>query len=127
MIAQIKLLQLASNNYSFTQDSHFREWFAGVEKLSEAERSVGRRRHVHRTDRRLSAGRPAHFLFLQLQPVLRDRASVGVGQQHAPSQEERRDHETLERVSVGHTRVLTSHTKVCDGRCESSGKNVSEH
>lgn len=40
MIAQIKLLQLASNNYSFTQDSHFREWFAGVEKLSEAERSV---------------------------------------------------------------------------------------
>lgn len=40
VIAQIKLLQLASNNYSFTQDSHFREWFAGVEKLSEAERSV---------------------------------------------------------------------------------------
>lgn len=40
MIAQIKLLQLASNNYSFTPDSHFREWFAGVEKLSEAERSV---------------------------------------------------------------------------------------
>lgn len=40
MIAQIKLLQLASNNYSFTQDSHFREWFAGVEKLSEAERLV---------------------------------------------------------------------------------------
>lgn len=40
MIAQIKLLQLASNNYSFTQDSHFREWFAGVEKLSEAERSA---------------------------------------------------------------------------------------
>lgn len=38
VIAQIKLLQLASNNYSFTQDSHFREWFAGVEKLSEAER-----------------------------------------------------------------------------------------
>ncbi|XP_026176754.1 ral guanine nucleotide dissociation stimulator isoform X4 [Mastacembelus armatus] len=37
VIAQIKLLQLASNNYSFTQDSHFREWFAGVEKLSEAE------------------------------------------------------------------------------------------
>uniref|UniRef100_A0A8C9Z844 Ral guanine nucleotide dissociation stimulator n=1 Tax=Sander lucioperca TaxID=283035 RepID=A0A8C9Z844_SANLU len=27
VIAQIKLLQLASNNYSFTQDSHFREWF----------------------------------------------------------------------------------------------------
>lgn len=40
MIAQIKLLQLASNNYSFTPDSHFREWFTGVEKLSEAERSV---------------------------------------------------------------------------------------
>ncbi|XP_029916574.1 ral guanine nucleotide dissociation stimulator isoform X3 [Myripristis murdjan] len=37
VIAQIKLLQLASNNYSFTQDSHFREWFASVEKLSEAE------------------------------------------------------------------------------------------
>lgn len=37
VIAQIKLLQLASNNYSFTQDSHFREWFAGVEKLTEAE------------------------------------------------------------------------------------------
>lgn len=40
VIAQIKLLQLASNNYSFTQESHFREWSAGVEKLSEAERSV---------------------------------------------------------------------------------------
>lgn len=40
VIAQIKLLQLASNNYSFTPDSHFREWFTGVEKLSEAERSV---------------------------------------------------------------------------------------
>lgn len=37
VIAQIKLLQLASNNYSFTQDNHFREWFAGVERLSEAE------------------------------------------------------------------------------------------
>ncbi|XP_056150648.1 ral guanine nucleotide dissociation stimulator-like isoform X2 [Lampris incognitus] len=37
VIAQIKLLQLASNNYSFTQDGHFREWFAGVERLSEAE------------------------------------------------------------------------------------------
>ncbi|XP_055080092.1 ral guanine nucleotide dissociation stimulator-like isoform X3 [Periophthalmus magnuspinnatus] len=37
VIAQIKLLQLASNNYSFTQDSHFREWFSGVEKLTEAE------------------------------------------------------------------------------------------
>lgn len=40
VIAQIKLLQLASNNYNFTQDSHFREWFAGVDKYSEAERSV---------------------------------------------------------------------------------------
>uniref|UniRef100_A0A3B5LSL9 Ral guanine nucleotide dissociation stimulator n=1 Tax=Xiphophorus couchianus TaxID=32473 RepID=A0A3B5LSL9_9TELE len=39
VIAQIKLLQLASNNYSFTQESHFREWFAAVEKLSEAESS----------------------------------------------------------------------------------------
>lgn len=38
VIAQIKLLQLASNNYSFTQDAHFREWFASTEKLSEAER-----------------------------------------------------------------------------------------
>lgn len=38
VIAQIKLLQLASNNYSFTQDGHFREWFACMEKLSEAER-----------------------------------------------------------------------------------------
>uniref|UniRef100_A0A3Q2Y8R8 Ral guanine nucleotide dissociation stimulator n=1 Tax=Hippocampus comes TaxID=109280 RepID=A0A3Q2Y8R8_HIPCM len=37
VIAQIKLLQLASNNYSFTQDAHFREWFASTEKLSEAE------------------------------------------------------------------------------------------
>ncbi|XP_053726663.1 ral guanine nucleotide dissociation stimulator-like isoform X2 [Synchiropus splendidus] len=37
VIAQIKLLQLASNNYSFTPDAHFREWFSGVEKLSEAD------------------------------------------------------------------------------------------
>ncbi|XP_035292305.1 ral guanine nucleotide dissociation stimulator-like isoform X2 [Anguilla anguilla] len=37
VIAQIKLLQLACNNYNFTCDSHFREWFSGVEKLSEAE------------------------------------------------------------------------------------------
>nr|XP_061804573.1 ral guanine nucleotide dissociation stimulator-like [Nerophis lumbriciformis] len=37
VIAQIKLLQLASNNYSFTQDAHFREWFTSTEKLSEAE------------------------------------------------------------------------------------------
>lgn len=38
-------------------------------------------------------------LFLQLQSVLWDRASVRVGQQHTQSQEERRNHETLERVS----------------------------
>ncbi|XP_030646755.1 ral guanine nucleotide dissociation stimulator [Chanos chanos] len=37
IIAQIKLLQLACNNYSFTRDPHFREWFSGVEKLTEAE------------------------------------------------------------------------------------------
>ncbi|MEQ2211596.1 hypothetical protein XENOCAPTIV_008646, partial [Xenoophorus captivus] len=44
VIAQIKLLQLASNNYSFTQESHFREWFAAVEKLSEAERYPGKQK-----------------------------------------------------------------------------------
>lgn len=38
VIAQIKLLQLASNNYSFTPDGHFRDWFSSVERLSEAER-----------------------------------------------------------------------------------------
>lgn len=45
------------------------------------------------------------ILFLQLQSVLRDRASVGVGQQHVESQEEWRNHETLERVSdsIGQT------------------------
>uniref|UniRef100_A0A4W5QYB2 Ral guanine nucleotide dissociation stimulator n=1 Tax=Hucho hucho TaxID=62062 RepID=A0A4W5QYB2_9TELE len=37
VIAQIKLLQLASNNYSFTQDSLFRDWFSEVERLSETE------------------------------------------------------------------------------------------
>ncbi|KAJ3603818.1 hypothetical protein NHX12_028559 [Muraenolepis orangiensis] len=37
VIAQIKLLQLASNNYSFTPDGHFRDWFSSVERLSEAE------------------------------------------------------------------------------------------
>ncbi|KAL0979551.1 hypothetical protein UPYG_G00186460 [Umbra pygmaea] len=37
VIAQIKLLQLASNNYSFTQDSLFRDWFSGVERLNETE------------------------------------------------------------------------------------------
>lgn len=53
MIAQIKLLQLASNNYSFTQDSHFREWFAGVEKLSEAERSVQKNKQTKNTQNNL--------------------------------------------------------------------------
>ncbi|CAM9314248.1 unnamed protein product [Lampetra planeri] len=71
VIAQIKLLQLASNNYSFTQDSHFREWFAGVEKLSEAERSVGRRRHVAlQTDRRLNAGCSCSYnLSCEIEPL----------------------------------------------------------
>uniref|UniRef100_A0A667YF53 Ral guanine nucleotide dissociation stimulator n=1 Tax=Myripristis murdjan TaxID=586833 RepID=A0A667YF53_9TELE len=47
VIAQIKLLQLASNNYSFTQDSHFREWFASVEnrQLTEAGCSSGAGSH----------------------------------------------------------------------------------
>nr|XP_006136894.1 ral guanine nucleotide dissociation stimulator isoform X2 [Pelodiscus sinensis] len=37
VIAQIKLLQSACNNYSFTQEDSFVEWFHGVERLSEAE------------------------------------------------------------------------------------------
>ncbi|XP_044848150.1 ral guanine nucleotide dissociation stimulator isoform X7 [Mauremys mutica] len=37
VIAQIKLLQSACNNYSFTQEDAFVEWFHGVERLSEAE------------------------------------------------------------------------------------------
>uniref|UniRef100_A0A4W3H1L1 Ral guanine nucleotide dissociation stimulator n=1 Tax=Callorhinchus milii TaxID=7868 RepID=A0A4W3H1L1_CALMI len=37
VIAQIKLLQSACNNYSFTQDHRFLEWFRSVERLSEAE------------------------------------------------------------------------------------------
>ncbi|KAL4609569.1 ral guanine nucleotide dissociation stimulator-like isoform X1 [Arapaima gigas] len=37
VIAQIKLLQLACNNYNFKRDCRFREWFTRVEKLSEAE------------------------------------------------------------------------------------------
>ncbi|XP_064420208.1 ral guanine nucleotide dissociation stimulator [Latimeria chalumnae] len=37
VIAQIKLLQSACNNYNFTQDDHFVQWFRGVERLSEAE------------------------------------------------------------------------------------------
>ena len=38
VIAQIKLLQLACNNYSFTRAMRFREWFSTVEKLTDAER-----------------------------------------------------------------------------------------
>ncbi|XP_062409762.1 ral guanine nucleotide dissociation stimulator isoform X2 [Sardina pilchardus] len=37
VIAQIKLLQLACNNYNFTRNARFTEWFSGVEKLTEAE------------------------------------------------------------------------------------------
>ncbi|XP_063051795.1 ral guanine nucleotide dissociation stimulator-like isoform X2 [Engraulis encrasicolus] len=37
VIAQIKLLQLACNNYSFRRDVRFREWFSSVEKLSDAD------------------------------------------------------------------------------------------
>ncbi|XP_030063615.1 ral guanine nucleotide dissociation stimulator isoform X2 [Microcaecilia unicolor] len=37
VIAQIKLLQSACNNYSFIQEDLFVEWFHSVEKLSEAE------------------------------------------------------------------------------------------
>uniref|UniRef100_A0A8C9SK36 Ral guanine nucleotide dissociation stimulator n=1 Tax=Scleropages formosus TaxID=113540 RepID=A0A8C9SK36_SCLFO len=37
VIAQIKLLQLACNNYNFKRDARFRDWFSAVEKLSEAE------------------------------------------------------------------------------------------
>ncbi|XP_066502006.1 LOW QUALITY PROTEIN: ral guanine nucleotide dissociation stimulator-like [Hoplias malabaricus] len=37
VIAQIKLLQLACNNYNFILNSRFREWFSGVDKLTEAE------------------------------------------------------------------------------------------
>ncbi|MGH0155957.1 UNVERIFIED_CONTAM: hypothetical protein FKN15_030320 [Acipenser sinensis] len=38
VIAQIKLLQSACNNYNFVQDSLFVEWLSGLERLSEAER-----------------------------------------------------------------------------------------
>uniref|UniRef100_A0A8C7J0J1 Ral guanine nucleotide dissociation stimulator n=1 Tax=Oncorhynchus kisutch TaxID=8019 RepID=A0A8C7J0J1_ONCKI len=41
VIAQIKLLQLACNNYNFTRNKRFREWFSGVDKLTEAESSAG--------------------------------------------------------------------------------------
>uniref|UniRef100_A0AAR2KPM9 Ral guanine nucleotide dissociation stimulator n=1 Tax=Pygocentrus nattereri TaxID=42514 RepID=A0AAR2KPM9_PYGNA len=37
VIAQIKLLQLACNNYNFTLNARFREWFSSVDKLTEAE------------------------------------------------------------------------------------------
>uniref|UniRef100_A0A8C1TI70 Ral guanine nucleotide dissociation stimulator n=1 Tax=Cyprinus carpio TaxID=7962 RepID=A0A8C1TI70_CYPCA len=37
VIAQIKLLQLACNNYNFHRVAGFGEWLSGVEKLSEAE------------------------------------------------------------------------------------------
>ncbi|XP_077161996.1 ral guanine nucleotide dissociation stimulator isoform X3 [Paroedura picta] len=37
IIAQIKLLQSACNNYSFTQEGHFVRWFHSVERLTEAE------------------------------------------------------------------------------------------
>lgn len=38
IIAQIKLLQSACNNYSFTQEDQFVDWFHSLERLSEAER-----------------------------------------------------------------------------------------
>ncbi|NWH81220.1 GNDS protein, partial [Piaya cayana] len=37
VIAQIKLLQSACNNYSFTREDQFVEWFHSLERLSEAE------------------------------------------------------------------------------------------
>ncbi|NXC01050.1 GNDS protein, partial [Orthonyx spaldingii] len=37
VIAQIKLLQSACNNYSFTQEDQFVEWFHSLERLSDAE------------------------------------------------------------------------------------------
>lgn len=38
VIAQIKLLQSACNNYSFTREDQFVDWFHSLERLSEAER-----------------------------------------------------------------------------------------
>lgn len=38
MIAQIKLLQSACNNYSIEPEEPFAAWFWAVERLSEAER-----------------------------------------------------------------------------------------
>ncbi|KAM6183004.1 ral guanine nucleotide dissociation stimulator isoform 5-T5 [Erethizon dorsatum] len=37
VIAQIKLLQSACNNYSIAPEEHFRAWFRALERLSEAE------------------------------------------------------------------------------------------
>ncbi|XP_070621950.1 ral guanine nucleotide dissociation stimulator-like [Erythrolamprus reginae] len=37
VIAQIKLLQSACNNYNFTEDNNFKTWFQELEQLSEAE------------------------------------------------------------------------------------------
>lgn len=38
VIAQIKLLQSACNNYSLEPEQHFGAWFRAMERLSEAER-----------------------------------------------------------------------------------------
>lgn len=38
VIAQIKLLQSACNNYSIAPEEHFGAWFRAMEWLSEAER-----------------------------------------------------------------------------------------
>ncbi|KAK1788527.1 hypothetical protein P4O66_016948 [Electrophorus voltai] len=40
VIAQIKLLQLACNNYNFILHPRFRDWFSTVDKLTEAERGI---------------------------------------------------------------------------------------
>uniref|UniRef100_A0A8D0LB33 Ral guanine nucleotide dissociation stimulator n=1 Tax=Sphenodon punctatus TaxID=8508 RepID=A0A8D0LB33_SPHPU len=37
VIAQIKLLQSACNNYSFTREDHFVSWFHGIDRLRDAE------------------------------------------------------------------------------------------
>lgn len=38
VIAQIKLLQSACNNYSLEPEQHFGAWFRAMERLSETER-----------------------------------------------------------------------------------------
>lgn len=38
VIAQIKLLQSACNNYSIAPKEHFGAWFRAMDRLSEAER-----------------------------------------------------------------------------------------